>query len=295
MPSINSFIPKHLDAEWLYKQYVEYERSLQDIAEECGVSAVAVSKSLKRNNIKARPFQGRKQPGAVTPEQKRIRDKVEKNFPQPSLKKSTTEQVDRSPHLTPEPPEKNQHLVLRIDLGWTHPHTRWILMATPTATFMDLAILILAVLKKDIDEDLCHFVVPANGKPPRRNQAPFWRPTMEDVVVPVVVNGNERYGDQLVGSDETPLSVALGKGWTCWFHWSYQQHVTFCIRVIEATMQPEFPPDSNDPFRFLATPTKLPSLGRKDTPSIDPVDIASRATRAIYRERQGVGGTRRQK
>lgn len=292
MHSINSFIPKHLDANWLQKQYVEYERSVQDIADECGVSAVAVSKSLKRNKIKARPFHGRKQPGSVTPEQKRIRDRIEKNFPQPSLKKISSESAERAPHLTPEEPQKGQHLILRVDLGWTHPHTRWIVIAGPTANFMDLAISILAVLDKDIDEDLCHFVVPSSGRPPKRNQSPFWRPTMDDVIVPIVVSGKEKYGEQLVGSDETPLSVALGKGWTCWFHWSYQQHITFCIRVIDATRDPEFPPEKNEPFRFLATPTELPAIGRKKVPSIDPVDIASRATRAIYRERRGVNRTR---
>jgi hypothetical protein len=58
-------------------------------------------------------------------------------------------------------------------------------------------------------------------------------------------------------------------------------------------LEPEFPPDKNEPFRFLATPSNIPVLGGKKAPSIDPADIASRATRAIYRERQGVGGSRK--
>ena len=45
---------KYTDRKWLYEQYKEQERSMADIAEECGVTAAVILKWLRRFGIKTR-------------------------------------------------------------------------------------------------------------------------------------------------------------------------------------------------------------------------------------------------
>lgn len=280
MPAPFTRLPKHLDSAWLYAEYVERERSAQDIAVECGVSAVAVSKSLKRHGIEARPFQGRRRPGDPKPDQRRTRERIEFHLPMPLGKDAIPDDAYRAPPLTPLTPVGGDFLFLRVDVGWADPRSRWIFVAAPDADFTQLAAVILSVCELDFETTPCSFIVPEDGKPPRRSRVP-WRPGPQDVIVPVVEQGDEQYDERnLFGSPDTPLSVALGRGWTCWLHWDYLRDVIFTVRVFDAVEDVEFPPQEGEPFRLLAAPTFLPSLRKGPPPSIDPIDTAARVTRA---------------
>jgi hypothetical protein len=279
MVNKNPLFARHLDHIWLREQYLEYERSVHDIAKECGVSAVAVSKALQRFGIPARPFQGRQQPGAPSETQKRITEKIVRHAPL-ALSVTPTAEDFRNPPLRPQAPDPNSQLMLRIDHDWLDPHAHWLMVSTPTATFRELAIVILAVAGQPFGTELAHFVVPEEGRPPRRTRGPFWRPTINDVIVPIVVNGDENYGDQLVGSDDTPLSTAVGKGWIFWFHWNYSSNTTFTVRVVEEINDEELLSE-DDIFKLLVAPKKLPVGNPANKISLDPIDVSMRVTRAL--------------
>jgi hypothetical protein len=279
------YIPRHLDHSWLYEQYVEHERSAQDIAQECGVSAVAISKALRRSGIPTRPFQGRVRPGGQTPVQKRISEKIVRHAPL-DLDITPTSEDLRVPPLRPQDPLPAQHLMLRVDFDWLDPHRHWLFLVGSSTTFQSLARATLAVTGEPFGDELCHYVVPGSGKPPRRTQGPFWRPTSHDIIVPVVVAGDENYGDQLVGSDDTPVSVAVGKGWTFWFHWNYRTNALFTFRVIDSFDDTELQESSMEPVRLLTAPKSIRSNSfDSKLVSIDPIDIAARIARAIPPQR----------
>lgn len=278
--SINPLSSKHFNHSWLYEQYVEHERSVQDIADECGVSAVAISKALRRSGIPARPFQGRVQPGAQTPTQRKFTEKTKRNTAIP-VKQTPTQEDLRAPHLRPEPPKENDYLLIRADLDWLEPNARWVLLLAPDVTFQTLAKVTLAVVGEDFGEELCHYVVPSEGKPHRRRNTPFWRPTINDVIVPVVVTGDENYGEQLVGSDETPLSLAVGKGWTFWMHWNYAANNLCTFRVLDSAPRSELPNIPNEPVQLLAPPEKITTGTKSTRLSTSAASVATRIARAL--------------
>lgn len=281
MRFINSVAPKHLNHEWLRKQYVDYRRSLEDLARECGVAPDVITRTLRRHNIRVRQDEQKKVTKLLSQEHKRTRERVDKNFPEPYLRKTLRNEDLRAPHLTPLPPEVDDYLILRVDVGWLSSHARWVITCHPKATFAQLAAATLAVVGWDKEEKLSHFVVPNDGRSPRRERAMAgWRPTLDDIVVPIITEGNEDYGKQLVGSPNTTIAVAVGKGWCFGFLWDYQKKHLFTMRCIDASGEPETKPTEKQAFKFLATPTRL-SLGKKDQVSLKPLDVENRVRKAL--------------
>lgn len=245
------------------------------------MSAVAISKALRRSGIPTRPFQGRTRPGAQTALQKRISEKIVRHAALDLDIEPTAEDL-RVPPLRPQDPSAGQRLLLRVDLDWLDPHRHWIFLLGAETTFQELAKATLAVIGEPFGDELCHYVVPAQGRPPRRSNGPVWRPTRDDVIVPVVVTGDENYGDQLVGSDDTPVSFAVGKGWTFWFHWNYQTNELFTFRVVDGFQDEDAATSASEPVRLLSAPKSVRKADLKPKNiSVDPMDIATRIARAV--------------